>query len=202
MTRPQDPPARTRMTRDERHAQLLEEARVLIREEGTDAFTLARLAERAGVTKPLAYQHFGDREGVLAELYRAFEDRQRRTLADALASTGPELRAVARLVAAAYIDCCLAEGDELADVVAALAGSPTLKQVRDEAEAAYLAAFRDALEPLCGPLDPAGMQCVVGAGDALARSALGGSTSPERAREALTTVVVAIATEAGREVSR
>lgn len=198
MSHPSTRPARTRKTRGERHAQLLDEARVLIREEGTDAFTLARLADRAGVTKPLAYQHFGDREGVLAELYRAFEDRQQRSLADALASTEPELGAVAPLVAAAYIDCCLAEGDELADVVAALAGSTTLKQVRDEAEAAYLAAFRAALEPLCGTLDDAGVQCVVGAGDALARSALSGSTSPDRAREALTTVVVAIASEAGR----
>lgn len=198
MPHPSNQPVRTRKTRAERHAQLLEEARALIREEGTDAFTLARLADRAGVTKPLAYQHFGDREGVLAELYRAFEDRQQRTLADALATIEPDLRAVAPLVAAAYIDCCLAEGDELADVVAALAGSPTLKQVRDEAEAAYLTAFRAALEPLCGPLDDAGMQCVVGAGDALARSTLSGSTSPDRARDALTTVVVAIATEAGR----
>jgi AcrR family transcriptional regulator len=184
---------RTRLSRADRHAQLLDEARVLIREEGTDGFTLARLAERAGVTKPLAYQHFGDRAGVLAELYRSFEARQREVLAEALRTTPDDLGAVAAVVAAAYVDCCLAEGAELADVVAALAGSPTLKLVRDEAEAAYLVMLRDAVEPVAGPLDDAALQAVVGAGDAVARAAIAGTTTPARARAVLASVVVAVA---------
>jgi AcrR family transcriptional regulator len=184
---------RTRLSRADRHAQLLDAARVLIREEGTDGFTLARLAERAGVTKPLAYQHFGDRAGVLAELYRSFEARQREVLAEALRTTPDDLGAVAAVVAAAYVDCCLAEGAELADVVAALAGSPTLKLVRDEAEAAYLVMLRDAVEPVAGPLDDAALQAVVGAGDAVARAAIAGTTTPARARAVLASVVVAVA---------
>lgn len=184
---------RTRLSRADRHAQLLDEARVLIREEGTDGFTLARLAERAGVTKPLAYQHFGDRAGVLAELYRSFEARQREVLAEALRTTPDDLGAVAAVVAAAYVDCCLAEGAELADVVAALAGSPTLKLVRDEAEAAYLVMLRDAVEPVAGPLDDAALQAVVGAGDAVARATIAGTTTPARARAVLASVVVAVA---------
>jgi AcrR family transcriptional regulator len=184
---------RTRLSRADRHAQLLDAARVLIREEGTDGFTLARLAERAGVTKPLAYQHFGDRAGVLAELYRSFEARQREVLAEALRTTPDDLGAVAAVVAAAYVDCCLAEGAELADVVAALAGSPTLKLVRDEAEAAYLVMLRDAVEPVAAPLDDAALQAVVGAGDAVARAAIAGTTTPARARAVLASVVVAVA---------
>lgn len=199
----EEPPqgGRVRLSWDERHDQLLAEARTLIRDEGTDSFTLARLAERAGVTKPLTYRHFGDRAGVLAELYRAFEARQRETLDEALASTEPEVGAVAAVVAAAYVDCCLAEGDALADVVAALASSPALKQVRDEAEAAYLSMFRLALEPLCGPLDVAALRAVVGAGDALARSVLEGSTDAPRARALLTAIVVAVVAPAA-EVTR
>lgn len=184
---------RPRLSREERHDQLLEEARALIREEGTDGFTLARLAERAGVTKPLAYQHFGDRAGVLAELYRSFEVRQREVLADALRSTPDELEAVAAVVAGAYVDCCIAEGAELADVVAALAGSPTLKLVRDEAEAAYLGMLREAVERVSGPLDDAALQAVVGAGDAVARSAIDGTSTPGRARALLASVVVSVA---------
>ena len=30
----------------------------LVREEGTEALTLGRLAERSGVTKPVVYDHF------------------------------------------------------------------------------------------------------------------------------------------------
>ncbi|KPN18211.1 TetR/AcrR family transcriptional regulator [Arthrobacter sp. Edens01] len=183
---------RRRLSKQERRTQLLEVARGLIRDAGTYEFTLGRLAERAGVTKPLVYDHFGDRAGVFAELYREFEEQQRKTLADALADAEPELSVVAGLVAGAYIDCCLAEGRELADVVAALAGFSTLGGVRQEAEDAYLAMCRTALEPFMGPLGLAGLQAVTGAGDALARTALDGRISAAQARSTLTTVVLAV----------
>ncbi len=186
---------RRRLSKQDRHSQLLAVARDLIRDAGTDAFTLGRLAERAGVTKPLVYDHFGDRAGVLAELYREFEARQRDTLAAALADAEPELAAVARLVAGAYIDCCLAEGQELADVVAALEGSSTLSRLRQEAEDAYLLMCREALEPLVGPVDPAALQAVIGAGDALARSALAGRTTPARARSVLASTITVVVTD-------
>ncbi|WP_209314271.1 TetR/AcrR family transcriptional regulator [Streptomyces bohaiensis] len=187
-------PARRRLTKRQRRAQLLDAARDLIRDSGTDEFTLARLAERAGVTKPLVYDHFGDRSGVLAELYRAFEERRRETLARVLDATPPELGAVADVVAAAYVDCCLAEGRELADVVAALAGSPALSAVRREAEEAYLRMCREALEPLAGPIDAAALPAIVGAGDALARSALADDMTAEDAAATLARVVEAVVT--------
>lgn len=188
-------PPRQRMSKAERHVQLLDAARDLIRVSGTDEFSLARLADHAGVTKPLVYDHFGDRSGVLAELYREFEHRQRETLATALRSAPHDLEVVSSLVAGAYIDCCLAEGRELADVVAALAGSSTLAQLRREAEEAYLDMCRRALEPLAGPLDPAGLLAIIGAGDALARRALDGSVTAGRARAALSRVVAAVAAD-------
>ena len=188
---------RRRLSKEDRHVQLLEVARDLIREAGTDELTLGRLAERAGVTKPLVYDHFGDRSGVLAELYRAFEARQHEALGVALAGAGSELPAVAGVVAGAYLDCCLAEGRELADVVAALAGSATLSRLRQEAEETYLTRCREALEPLCGPIDAASLHALIGAGDALARSVLTGRISAARARGALTRVLTALAAGSG-----
>jgi AcrR family transcriptional regulator len=188
-------PARRRLSKPDRHAQLLEAARELIRDAGTDEFTLGRLAEKAGVTKPLVYDHFGDRAGVLVELYREFEARQRDTLDVALRNAEPELTAVCVIVAGAYIDCCLAEGRELADVVAALSGSSALSMVRREAEDAYLAACGAALAPYSVALDEAALRAIIGAGDALARSALDGATSADRARGALARVIAAIATD-------
>ena len=58
---PDDPSPRRRLSRDERQRQLLEVAWRLVREEGTEALTLGRLAEQAGVTKPVVYDHFGTR---------------------------------------------------------------------------------------------------------------------------------------------
>lgn len=69
-------PARTRMSRENRLAQLMTIAWSIIRAEGSDALTLGHLAERAGVTKPVVYDHFGTRAGLLAALFRDFDARQ------------------------------------------------------------------------------------------------------------------------------
>ncbi|MGV9796550.1 TetR/AcrR family transcriptional regulator [Mycobacterium sp. NPDC003449] len=190
-----DPSPRRRLSKQERRTQLLGVARDLIREAGTEEFTLGRLAERAGVTKPLVYDHFGDKAGVLVELYREFEERQRATLDAALEGADRELPSVTRVVAGAYIDCCVAEGRELADVVAALAGSPALSRLRQEAEDAYLVKCRKALAPFSGPIDAAGLRAIIGAGDALARDALTGRVSAAEARNTLARVIAAIATD-------
>lgn len=187
---------RRRMLRHERRAQLLAVARELIRERGTDEFTLGRLAERAGVTKPVVYDHFGDRAGALAELYREFEEQQRAALVAALADASLTLDAVCGAIAEAYIDCSIAEGRELADVVSALDGSATLVEVRREAEAAYLALCDDVLASCGVRLDDAGAQALVGAGDALTRAALDERVSPAVARSTLTRVLHALVTPA------
>lgn len=187
---------RRRMPRGERRAQLLAVARELIRERGTDEFTLGRLAERAGVTKPVVYDHFGDRAGALAELYREFEEQQRATLTAALAEASLTLDAVCRAVAGAYIDCSLAEGRELADVVSALDGSATLVEVRREAEGAYLALCDDMLASCGAHLDDTGAQALVGAGAALSRAALDDRISAAAARSTLARVLRAIVTPA------
>jgi AcrR family transcriptional regulator len=187
---------RRRMLRHERRAQLLAVARELIRERGTDEFTLGRLAERAGVTKPVVYDHFGDRAGALAELYREFEEQQRAALVAALADASLTLDAVCGAIAGAYIDCSIAEGRELADVVSALDGSATLVEVRREAEAAYLALCDDVLASCGVRLDDAGAQALVGAGDALTRAALDERVSPAVARSTLTRVLHALVTPA------
>lgn len=184
-----------RLSKHERRAQLLGVAKELIRDAGTDEFTLGRLAERAGVTKPLVYDHFGDRAGALAELYREFEARQRDALAAALKAAPVDVQAVADVVAKAYIDCCLAEGGELSDIISALAGSPALSQMRQEAEDAYLARCREALEPLAGPMDNAALHAIIGAGEALVRNVVAERISPTRARETLSRVICAVATQ-------
>ena len=71
---------RRRLSREDRLRQLLDMSWRVIRDEGTDALTLGRLAERAGVTKPVVYDHFGTREGLLTALYRDFDARQTATM--------------------------------------------------------------------------------------------------------------------------
>ncbi|GAB2874091.1 TetR/AcrR family transcriptional regulator [Myroides odoratimimus subsp. xuanwuensis] len=54
------------MTSVERRAQLLEVARSLFAERGFDGTSIEEIAARAGVSKPVVYEHFGGKEGVYA----------------------------------------------------------------------------------------------------------------------------------------
>ena len=192
MTDPHPQRKRSRLPRDERHAQLLRVARQLLDEQGTDEFTLGRLAARAGVSKPVAYDHFADRSAVLVELYHEFEQQQHAMLSRALQSTNDGIDGVCSMMAGAYIDCWLAEGRELSGVVAALAGSPELIELRREAERGYIAACEQALTPLVGPLSPALLPAVIGAGDALAAETIAGTLDASEARRTLATVLVTL----------
>lgn len=59
-----------RLPRAERQRQLLEMALAIVRQEGTDQLTQGHLAVRVGISKPVVYDHFGDRSGLLIALYR------------------------------------------------------------------------------------------------------------------------------------
>jgi AcrR family transcriptional regulator len=69
--------AENRTQRDQRRAirrdQLLEDAIAAIRERGAGV-TMDQLARRGGVTKPILYRHFGDRDGLIAAIAERFAD--------------------------------------------------------------------------------------------------------------------------------
>jgi AcrR family transcriptional regulator len=58
--------ARARMTSAERREQLIEIARGLFAERGLDGASIEEIAARAGVSKPVVYEHFGGKEGIYA----------------------------------------------------------------------------------------------------------------------------------------
>lgn len=55
-----------------RRAQLLRVADDLLRREGSDALRMDRLATAAGVTRPVVYEHFRSREGLLSALIEEY----------------------------------------------------------------------------------------------------------------------------------
>jgi AcrR family transcriptional regulator len=69
-------PARSRMTAAERREQLIEIARTVFSEKGFDGASVEEIAARAGVSKPVVYEHFGGKEGV----YAVVVDREVRQL--------------------------------------------------------------------------------------------------------------------------
>jgi AcrR family transcriptional regulator len=136
--------ARQRLSRQERYTQLIEVAWQIIREEGTEALTLGHLAERAGITKPVVYDHFTSRSGLFAALYREYDLRSTARMDEQIRQTAPVLEKLAAVIADAYIECVLLSGREMPSVIAALSGTPELEQLRQE----YATAFTEK----CGAL--------------------------------------------------
>jgi AcrR family transcriptional regulator len=74
---------RTRMSGRQRREQLLDVGRSLFAEKGFDATSVEEIALKAGVSKPVVYEHFGGKEG----LYAVVVDREVQKLLDAITGT-------------------------------------------------------------------------------------------------------------------
>ena len=93
------------MTGKERRQQLLDVGRQLFAERGFDGTSVEEVAARAGVSKPVVYEHFGGKEG----LYAVVVDREVQHLLDAFieALTGDNPRLLleqACLVLLTYVE--------------------------------------------------------------------------------------------------
>ena len=71
------------MTGRERREQLLDVGRALFAEKGFEATSIEEIASRAGVSKPVVYEHFGGKEG----LYAVVVDREMGDLLDRLTTS-------------------------------------------------------------------------------------------------------------------
>lgn len=136
-----------RLSKAARREQLLDTALAIVRESGTDALTLGHLAERAGVSKPIAYEHFKTRSGLLMALYRELDQRHVTALRHALARTRPRLTDVARVVSAAYVDCYEVLGPEWLSVSAALRGDEEMEAFQQQALDAEIELYCQAFAP-------------------------------------------------------
>ncbi len=78
---------RVRMSGSERREQILRISRTLFSEKGYEATAIEEVALRAGISKPVVYEHFGGKEG----LYAVVVDREVRGLLDRItAGLSPE----------------------------------------------------------------------------------------------------------------
>ena len=87
---------RKRMSAADRREQVLDVARALVTERGFPRVSIQAVAERAGVTRPVIYEHFGSLEGLLEaiverELGRALEQIEQTAIGDLGAGEPREL---------------------------------------------------------------------------------------------------------------
>lgn len=191
-----DSPAqpRRRLSREDRNRQLLDVAWQIIRAEGTDALTLGYLADKAGVTKPVVYDHFTTRSGLLAALYRDFDTRQTAVMDAAIDQCPPTLIDTATVIATAYVDCVLLQGNEIPGVIAALGSTPELEKIKRDYETIFLEKCRSVLQPQAagGELTQAGLRAMLGAAEALSNAAASAEISAGQAKDELSATIIAM----------
>ena len=193
---PDEAPPRQRLARQDRYRQLIEAAWALVRHEGLEALTLGRLAEQARVAKPVVYDHFGTRNGLISALYLDFEARQEALIDAAIAASPATLAGRADVIASTYVDCVLAQGRELPGIVGALAGAPELELVRRECSNAFHEKCRRVLAPFApgGRLDPLRVRAMLGAAQALSYAAVSDEVTPARAKVEIRDTIVRMVT--------
>jgi AcrR family transcriptional regulator len=94
--------SRVRMSGKERREQLLDIGRGLFAAKGFDGTSVEEIADKAGVSKPVVYEHFGGKEG----LYAVVVDREVRRLLDRITESlsGDHPRVLLEQAAAALLD--------------------------------------------------------------------------------------------------
>lgn len=179
------------MPKAARREQLLDTARKIIAEEGTEALTLGHLAERAGVSKPIPYEHFATRAGLLVALCGEYNDRQVAARERVLATGSVKLTDIAAIFASTYVNCVLDIGPEMGAAFDALAASEETAAFRQSLREGYINEYRKGfgrvvdVPPADGNAIFAGFQ---GAAEALANDAAAGRIGRAAAIEALSRI--------------
>jgi AcrR family transcriptional regulator len=95
--------SRSRMSGKERREQLLDIGRTLFAARGFEGTSVEEIAAKAGVSKPVVYEHFGGKEG----LYAVVVDREMRRLLESITgalTTASRPRELLELAALALLD--------------------------------------------------------------------------------------------------
>ncbi|GAA4195344.1 TetR/AcrR family transcriptional regulator [Streptosporangium oxazolinicum] len=184
--------ATTRLSKRARREQLLDTALTIVRAQGADGLTLLTLAEAAGVSRPVVYDHFGTRPGLLLALYQRLDERHRAASAQALREAAPTPGEIARVLSTAYF-VCATDMPEWNAVSAALKGNPEMEAVEREMLNNYADLMATALLPH-SVLTPEALRlrCVgaLGAAEAISVELNRGRATADDAVTALTELIV------------
>ncbi len=180
---------RTRLSRADRRQQMLDVARSLIEEQGADALTLALVAEKAGVSKPMAYDHFETRTGLLLALLED-ADRHYEGVARARIAAAPEtVDAIAAIVAETYVACSLEAGPAAAALTAAIEANGDACDAGRASRDLHANQFAEAFAPVLAAGDPRAHLIFVGlvaAANTLCAELTAGRISDAAAKDTLT----------------
>lgn len=138
-------PRGTRLPRTARRAQLLAAAQEVFVANGYHAAAMDEIAERAGVSKPVLYQHFPSKLELYLALLEAHVDELTRRVREAMRSTTDNKLRVKAAVGA-YFDFVDGEGQAYRMVFESdLRGEPAVQQAIERATSASVAAITETI---------------------------------------------------------
>lgn len=181
-----------RLPKAERRRRLLEAGMTIVRELGADRLTLGHLAERAGVSKPVVYDHFETRSALLIALYRWIDLERVAAFETAMAAGAFGTEETYAMLASAYIQCAADTKGEFHAVGAALAGSEekaaVFQELLDNCVQMFVAVLRAHTTLSRRELE---RRCVglVGAGEALSAALVKGQISEGEARKSFNAII-------------
>lgn len=138
---------KSRLHKDERYEQLLELAHQIIDEAGTDALTLISLADKAGITKPITYRHFGNRKTLLYTLFQDTLTKLAHNMENGIDQEAHSLDDAIRVFAKTYTKCFAEHGKSCFSVIAALKAYPEYAMIDSELQSFFCQTLASTLSP-------------------------------------------------------
>ena len=138
------------MPRAQREEQILRVAEEVFAERGFQATTMEDIAERVGVTKPLIYEYFGSKEGLLSACITSARTQLRVATEAAWQQVGPDapLEVVFRAGVRAFFEFIDAHATAFVLIqqegAVASQASPLIESIREQQSAATMGTFRKA----------------------------------------------------------
>jgi AcrR family transcriptional regulator len=131
-----------RLRRAERRELLLDAAAALVAEGSAAAVTMEAVAERAGVSRPLVYRHFPNREELIAAVYRRETEHLHDQLAAEVRAAG-SLAGMYRALVHGALRAAAERGHLFATLQSAGALSPEVRRDQRRRDAATVRAFAE-----------------------------------------------------------
>lgn len=183
-----------RLSREERRRQMLGVAKDILRTKGADALTLGGLAQRAGVSKPVAYDHFETRSGLLLALLEEANNHYENDARTRIADAPQTVAAIGAIVSETYIACALEAGPAISVLIAAIDANGEVQDAGRAFRASHAEqfneAFASALPDNCGDLSLL-FTGLIAAADAICAELTSGRITAATATQMLTHLLTA-----------
>jgi AcrR family transcriptional regulator len=141
-----------RMTREQRHEQLLDVTRELVGESGFHAVSIEAVARRAGISRPIVYGHFDDLAGLLEAMLDRETSRALGQLDRVLPAAGGDPPQALLTALRGYLETVAADPVTWRLVLMPPEGAPPMLRERIEAgRAAVIAILAELVRPGLGP---------------------------------------------------